>query len=386
MIALSVFILVYITLSALSYGTLLLNYWSGIKKLYNPLLNKERQSIFISIVVCFRNEEKQIETLLESLFNQDFPPSNFEILLYNDASTDGSLAIVKSMQAKFKNHQLTCRDVPFQAGVNSPKKLAIEHASNNSKANLMIVTDADCTLNKNWLALMAQCYLQNKAVMITAPVAITKAGGFINELQSIEMEALMAVTAGSFGNKAGIMCNGANLAFDRNKFLELTPYKSNLHISSGDDMFLMMAMQKENNNNIHFLAHQDALVFTKAQSNINDYVNQRIRWASKSKNYKNYSVQLVAILVLNFNLVILLSPFMIISFGRFLGTIFFLSLLVFKFGVESIILRRYTKIVQTKVNYIKLFLYQYLEAIFTIQIALKSIKGSYVWKDRKQHF
>jgi hypothetical protein len=53
---------------------------------------------------------------------------------------------------------------------------------------------------------------------------------------------------------------------------------------------------------------------------------------------------------------------------------------------EMMILSKYAKIIQTKVNYFNLFLFQWLEALLTLIIAIKSMKGSYDWKDRKQHF
>jgi hypothetical protein len=37
----------------------------------------------------------------------------------------------------------------------------------------------------------------------------------------LELQALTAVTAGAIGNKNAVMCNGANMAFDRKIFLEL---------------------------------------------------------------------------------------------------------------------------------------------------------------------
>ena len=45
------------------------------------------------------------------------------------------------------------------------------------------------------------------------------------------MYALTAVTAGAIGHKKAIMCNGANMAFERKVFLALNPYQNNLHIS-----------------------------------------------------------------------------------------------------------------------------------------------------------
>jgi biofilm PGA synthesis N-glycosyltransferase PgaC len=202
----------------------------------------------------------------------------------------------------------------------------------------------------------------------------------------LELQALTAVTAGAIGNKNAVMCNGANMAFDRKIFLELDPYKHNLHISSGDDMFLLMAMQKEQHEKIYFLAHQNAIVYTQAKANFSDYLNQRIRWASKSKNYQNKVVKVVALLVLNYNAVILLSPIMFFIDGWEKGFVLFLSLILLKQLADGLILSIYSKKMKASINYFNLLLFQYLEALLTLIVAIKSIKGSYVWKGRKQHF
>jgi cellulose synthase/poly-beta-1,6-N-acetylglucosamine synthase-like glycosyltransferase len=386
MLVLHIIIVCYLFLSVLSYGSLMLYYRNGIKNTYRAIDEINRPSVFISVVVCFRNEELHLAHLLESLLQQDYPISQFEILMYNDASTDGSLAAIKNIQAQQKQLNIMCIDVLHDRGVNSAKKWAINHAADHSKANLILVTDADCFLNKKWLRSMAQCYTENNAYMIAAPVAIVKRLGWINTLQNLEMQALTAVTAGAFGHKHAIMCSGANLAFDRRTFLALNPYKDNLHISSGDDMFLMMAMQKEHHQKMYFITHQNAVVYTKAKNKISEYLHQRVRWASKSKSYSHSFVNLVALLVLNLNMAVVLSPLMIIVIGWWQGLVLFFCLIGLKYTAESLLLLKYSKALKIRVEYLKLFLFQYVEAFLTILIAVKSIKGSYIWKGRKQAF
>lgn len=376
----------YSLFSALAYVLLMMYYRLGLNHVYHPKKNTSLSSTFVTVVVCFRNEESNLPALLKSLIAQDFPTDQFEIIFYNDASSDGSLAVIKNFQAQYYTPHLIWKDVPIALGANSSKKLALNDAVAHSKANLMLVTDADCVMSSNWISLMAQCYMDQSALLIAAPVAISHQKAWLNQLQKIEFQALTAATAGAIGNKKPIMCNGANMGFDRKTFIALAPYQNNLHLSSGDDMFLLMAMQQHFKEKITFLAHQDAVVYTQAKENLNAYLNQRIRWASKSKSYNQVMVKIVALLVLNINLLVLLAP-LIIFFGNFLfGILLSMFLLIMKQIAEMMILSKYAKIIQTKVNYFNLFLFQWLEALLTLIIAIKSMKGSYDWKDRKQHF
>jgi cellulose synthase/poly-beta-1,6-N-acetylglucosamine synthase-like glycosyltransferase len=382
----NIILLVYSMLSGIAYLGLMLYFRKGLKKISNPSIQNKKSIIFISVVVCYRNEESNLPQLLKSLLSQHYSPNDFEILLYNDASNDGSLAVIKNFQAQHFTHQIICRDVPHQQGVNSPKKLALNDAVSKSKADLIAVTDADCTLHPNWLGFIEQSYLQENALMIAGPVAIKKEKGWLNKLQDIELQALAAASAGAIGHKNAIMCNGANLSFHRKTFLSLDPYRNNLHVSSGDDMFLMMEMQQFYKERIAYLAHPDALVFTKGKESISDYLNQRVRWASKSKNYQQYLVKLVALLVLNFNVIPLLTPILLLKIDWIYVLILFVSVILIKQIADMFLLSKFSKKMNLKVNYLNLLLFQYVEALLTLVVAIKSLKGSYIWKDRKQHF
>lgn len=56
--------------------------------------NSKMQDFFVSVVIPFRNEEKSIQNLLKSLFEQSFSKDMFEIILVNDHSTDASKPLI----------------------------------------------------------------------------------------------------------------------------------------------------------------------------------------------------------------------------------------------------------------------------------------------------
>ena len=379
-------ILFYFLLSALIYMALMIYYRNGINNVISEKSVQSHHDIFVSIVICFRNEEHHLPELLKGIAEQHFDKNKYEILLYNDASTDGSVAIIKNFQMQHPSIKIIYYDAPQQQGCNSSKKLSINHAATHSQAALMVITDADCIFNENWLKTLVHTYCNKKAKLIAAPVAIAEKGQWIEQLQSYEMVALTAVTAGAIGHKKAMMCNGANMAFDRKVFLDLNPYKDNLQISSGDDMFLLLAMQQWHGNSIEFVAHQDAVVFTYAKTNLKEYLHQRVRWASKSKNYHENYIKLIALIVLNMNTTLLFSP-LILCFSPFkYGLTIITVMLLIKQFADYLCLKKYAATMHLKLKYVKLFCFQYVEALLTFLVALKSIKGSYIWKNRKQHF
>ena len=92
----------------------------------------------ITIIVPVRNEEKTIEKCLQSLKSLDYP--NYEIIVVNDGSTDGTEKILK----KFDTIVVLNTE---GVGPSMARNLAIE----NAKGEYLAFTDGDCLIDKDWL-------------------------------------------------------------------------------------------------------------------------------------------------------------------------------------------------------------------------------------------
>ena len=62
--------------------------------------------IRLSIIVPFYNVEKYIEQCIRSLYDQDIPQEEYEVICVDDCSLDGSRAIVERLQKEYPNLQL----------------------------------------------------------------------------------------------------------------------------------------------------------------------------------------------------------------------------------------------------------------------------------------
>ena len=51
--------------------------------------------LFVSIIICFRNEETNLPELLTCLKKQQFDQTQFELILIDDHSTDSSFKLAK---------------------------------------------------------------------------------------------------------------------------------------------------------------------------------------------------------------------------------------------------------------------------------------------------
>ncbi|MBU2929109.1 glycosyltransferase family 2 protein [Winogradskyella psychrotolerans] len=57
----------------------------------------------LSVLIPVYNAESYIGNCLESLINQDLPKEDYEIIVFDDGSTDGTLALIKHYAERYEN-------------------------------------------------------------------------------------------------------------------------------------------------------------------------------------------------------------------------------------------------------------------------------------------
>ena len=176
------------------------------------------------------------------------------------------------------------------------------------------------------------------------------------------------------------MCNGANVAYEKKVFLEVGGFSGIDNIASGDDMLLMHKIFERYPSRVRFLKSTDAIVRTKPAGSLGEFLNQRIRWASKADKYKDKKITAVLLLVYLFNAWIL-----------FLGVLTgFYSILFYWFIVvlvaKTIIELFFLYPVAGFFNKEKLLwwfpLAQPFHILYTILAGWLGKFGSYKWKER----
>jgi cellulose synthase/poly-beta-1,6-N-acetylglucosamine synthase-like glycosyltransferase len=193
----------------------------------------------ISVLVPFRNEAENLPALLKALAAQTFPKSQLELLLIDDHSTDGGAELAANLA-----HQLglNCRVLPLangRPGLPPYKKGAITLGVEAATNPLIACTDADCLPHPQWLARMATPFALNAHLqMLCGPVAIAlplKSKNIFYHFQQTEFAMLVGLGAASLALHCPAMCNGANLAYRHQAFLDVKGYAGNEHQPSGDD-------------------------------------------------------------------------------------------------------------------------------------------------------
>lgn len=361
-----------------SYFLGLLWLLTGFWKLPKTTLQKFTPKHTFSIIIPFRNEALRIENLLESLQNITYPKDHFELLFVDDASEDNSVSIVTEA---LTNSEFSWRILPNERRSNAPKKDAITAAIEKSRFNWIVTTDADCSVQPEWLESMNEFIQAHNPKMLCGPVLISGDQSMFNAFQQYENINLQGVTMGSFGWNIPMLCNGANLAFEKKIFEEVGGYAGNDTIASGDDIFLMEKVRQLYPKDVHFLKSNHALVATTDASNIKEALMQRIRWAGKTRRQNNPRAQILGILVALINLWIVAGLFWCLNW-KVEFIIFYFGIFAIKITSEIIFLFGIDAFFRSRPKVITAIILGLIYPFFSSFILFRSMIGTYRWKGR----
>jgi len=332
----------------------------------------------VTVIVPARNESENIIGCLEKLVNQRYPSEFLDIIVVDDCSTDDTLFLVKDFISR--NPQKRISLLVLTEANSSFKKQAISEAVKVASGDLIVTTDADCVMSSEWISSIVHIYESSNAVMIAGPVCFIKQGNIFSKIQELEFLSLIASGAATMNIGLPTMCNGANLAYEKKAFLEVGGFETNKKFASGDDVFLMHKMKKELHRKIRFIKCLDAVVETKPTKTFKSFLNQRKRWASKSRGYKDIATIITALIVILTNLTILTC--FVLSFFSSTFLLLFLICFLLKFSIDFPVLFGICSFMKKEKL---MYLYIPVQLIYPFYIVLTGISGlfgSFVWKDR----
>lgn len=330
-----------------------------------------KETKFISVLVAMRNEADNIENLLQCLSVQNYPARNFEIILVDDHSKDGSEQKAKKWLDRISALRVISLDEQRKG-----KKAALSLAISKAKGELIATTDADCKVPPNWLKNINDRFQFAKTNMCIGAVALQNENTFFSKLQSIEFSSVMSTSISLAAIGKPIMCNGANLSFRKKIFEDVEGYQGNEHIASGDDEFLMRKMVSKYPNSITTMI--DSVVVTSPQPSLKDFIHQRLRWASKWKHNTSFFARLLAIFIF----VVQLSWLVLNVLPIFYPLPIFIALLVSKVYLDLIVLSHASRSLGMKFSLPAFAVLQLLYPIYVLYVGIFSMRKNHLWKGR----
>ncbi len=353
---------------------------TGYKNITLQSENIVKNNYFISIIIAARNESENIPELIKSLINQSYPNDKYEIIIVNDRSKDSSSRLLKDLSSFYMN--LSYINITNTPENWAPKKWAIYNGILKAKGEIIIQTDADCLLGNNWVKSMVSGFTDSSIGFISSltPLKGNKVNLF-NDLFLMDSLAQDLFSGYVMDKGLTLSCNARSIAFKKDDFIKVKGYKNISHIISGDDDLLLHKIIHYIGCKAKFILNEDSVVYSKPPLNFNEFINQRLRYASKGIfYYKSKFISNELKLILPFLYIINLIACINILKFCISGSWAYLFLLLLKIIPDYFLLNPIYGLLKVNWNWISFIFLSIIHPFYILTFGIISPFNKYEWK------
>ncbi len=303
--------------------------------LYKPA-KKRKSTKSVSVIICAKNEEENLEQFLPRVLEQDYP--EFEVVVVNDCSTDGTEQLLSEMLVRYKHLRYT--SIPSNEKFLHGKKLAVTIGLKSAKYDHVLLTDADCyPASKLWLQKMTSNLTRERKIVLGYG-GYERKRGLLNLLIRYEtvFTAIQYLSYAIAGRP--YMGVGRNLAYEKALFFNNKGFASHYHLSSGDDDLFVNETAVKENTAVEISAESHTRSIPK--TTFRNWIKQKKRHLSAGVHYTRGSRirlagELISRLVIYITLILvsLFSPWIWPVVGLF-GVYLVTKLIIFKMGMRRL--------------------------------------------------
>lgn len=301
---------------------------------YKPK-GKTDKKLPVSVIICARNEAKNLIRNLPEVLEQDYP--DFEVIVVNDSSTDNTERVLKDFSEKYSNLKVTKIEPNFK--FTHGKKLAVSVGIKAAKNEWMLFTDADCRpASKNWISAMSSNFGERNNFVIGYGSYISQPS-LLNNLIRFDTLKIAIRYLGFAITLFPYMAVGRNMAYRKSAFNNSKGFTRHLKLLSGDDDLFIHDNAKKKNTAVEL--SKDSITLSKARQNFKTWVFQKKRHLTTGPYYSFFTKLMLGFESLN-NLSIYLF-FGYLAYNNIYlkeSSILFFGYLVIKIIVFSLISRR----------------------------------------------
>lgn len=261
---------------------ILLTYYFTFFTTFSKLLKKnytQNLTLPISVIIAAKNERDNLNDNLPLILSQNYP--NFEVVVINDGSSDGTKDLLKEFEQRFSNLKIVTLEIDerFQKG----KKFAITMGIKAAKNENLLFTDADCKpASSNWITSMAPSFDKKEIILGYGPLKVRNTP--LGSLISYETFHTALQYIGYAKKGKTYMGVGRNMGYKKTLFFENKGFAKHQHILSGDDDLFIQEIA--NKSNVDIVINPDSFMLSDAPTGVVTWVKQKIRHLSTSTEYK----------------------------------------------------------------------------------------------------
>lgn len=321
----------------------------------------------LSVIIAAKNEEKNIDQLINSLSNLNYPEENFEVIIVDDNSDDNTYDLIQEQIADKNNFRLLKADQKKLEGKKGALLIGIESAQNN----FIVIADADCKPEINWLkAIASKLDAGFDFVFGVAPIESGKT--LVQKLSAFENLRNTYLTIAAVGINIPYSASARSFAFRKKSFERTGGYSNTTQTISGDDDLLLREAVK-NKMIIGTLIDPEAFVYSAAPASFDEYKKQKIRHIKTSFYYSLKQKLFLGI----WHLVNLASLFSVLL--TLISPIFLLPFLV-KLFFDLFIIIKHQQDLGQDFRFYEIIYLQILFEIFIVINFFNSIFNKSEWK------
>ncbi|MEY3236343.1 MAG: hypothetical protein RI883_444 [Bacteroidota bacterium] len=319
------------------------------------------------VIIPFRNEEKRIECLLNSISASKELPKEF--IFVNDHSSDKSVEIISKKLAG-----ISFRIIELPNGVEG-KKRAIRYAIQQTTSDYILSFDADIEFKPNYFSKLKKL---SEADLYILP-AILKAKKLHEHLYEVDLILVNAANCGIAGLKRPIMASGANLLYKRDAFEKFDNFESHTHMPSGDDIYLLRDFRKQKAD-IRLVTDTNFSVETETPQSLKEFFNQRLRWIAKTGDVKDQLSSVLAIVQIILTLTFVSCLVIFIIQDEWKSALIFYIL---KTTIDLVLFLPYFNRIKRMKSWLFIPIYELLFPIYSVVILCAMYLYKPVWKGRR---
>ncbi len=254
-----------------------------------PPSKKKKTGEPVSVIICARDEEENLKEFLPLILTQDY--SGYEVVVVNDASSDGTEELLKEMSATYPHLRYTT--IRKDDNFSHAKKLAVLVGIKAARHEWLLFTDADCRpASSHWISMMARNFTKKTSIVLGYGKIMPEKGIFNNfvryETFFIGLQYLGFAIRG-----IPYMGVGRNLAYRKPLFYEISRQPFFNKVVSGDDDLLVNRLGNKNNTRVEILPESHTL--SRPPSSLKAWFRIKKRHITTSKYYKAGTKWLIAL-------------------------------------------------------------------------------------------
>ena len=257
----------------------------------------------VSVIICAKNELTNLQLFLPFILNQDY--HEFEVIVVNDRSTDGSLRWLEDLSIQHPKLRIINNTDENLPG----KRNALKKGMEAAHYELILLTDADCQpASSEWIKMMISALSeQTEIVLGYSPCFEQK--GVLNRF--IRYENFQTGLNYMSFTIAGMpyMGVGRNLLYRKSVTTQIGALEHHSSLISGDDDLLVNRIAT--NCNTKLMIHPKAFVFTVPADSLSGFIHQKRRHYETGFHYQpKHQIALGALyasqIIFNFTFILLL--------------------------------------------------------------------------------